>query len=335
MNVPWSFRVLLAVVTFTVSSQGTVEIEKRLRLITPPDDIGGGRVEIYHNGQWGTICDKNWEKEAAKVVCKELGYSGAIFATKRAFFGEGNATAPIHLSNVKCDGSEHSILECTNDGWGEVGSCTHKNDAGVRCIKDDIPELKYLGCWIDNPVSGRILQDFYANHRGGINWHNLMDYVLRCAKDALDPAINKGKDYNLFAVQYYAECYSQEGNPDYKKMKAAPDGCVGGVGELSHNAVYGFGNYSNLGCWKDEPGNGRTMTLLKSFRNKKYGKLPWHDLSIIVNRCYNLAKDAGRTYFAVQFYGERQTATRGLGEAGRTTCTKCASKVSRDENTPR
>ena len=50
-----------------------------------------------------------------------------------------------------------------------------------------------------------------------------------------------------------------------------------GVGEKSHNAVYGFGNYSNLGCWKDMAGNRRTMTLLKNFRGT--GFIDWNDMS--------------------------------------------------------
>ena len=51
-----------------------------------------------------------------------------------------------------------------------------------------------------------------------------------------------------------------------------------GVGELSHNAVYGFGNYYNLGCWKDKPGKRRrTMSLLKNFRGK--GVVDWNDMS--------------------------------------------------------
>ena len=51
-----------------------------------------------------------------------------------------------------------------------------------------------------------------------------------------------------------------------------------GVGEKSHNAVYGFGNYSNLGCWTDKPGKGkRTMTLLKNFRGT--GLIDWFDMS--------------------------------------------------------
>ena len=39
------------------------------------------------------------------------------------------------MSNVICDGSEHSIFQCKHDGWGVIGSCTHENDAGVRCIR--------------------------------------------------------------------------------------------------------------------------------------------------------------------------------------------------------
>ena len=36
---------------------------------------------------------------------------------------------------MTCNGPEHSILECKHGGWGVTGNCTHKDDAGVRCIK--------------------------------------------------------------------------------------------------------------------------------------------------------------------------------------------------------
>lgn len=54
-------------------------------------------MEVYHDGQWGTICDKNWGEEEARVVCKELGYSSAISAVKKAYFGQG--TGPVCKAN--------------------------------------------------------------------------------------------------------------------------------------------------------------------------------------------------------------------------------------------
>ena len=81
--------------------------------------------------------------------------------------------------------------------------------------------MNYLGCWIDNPHD-RILSEFYSNRRkGGLDWYNLGETILNCAKDAIDT----GKQYKFFAVQFYGECWSEEGNPDYKKMKAAPHAC--------------------------------------------------------------------------------------------------------------
>ena len=48
-----------------------------------------------------------------------------------------------------------------------------------------------------------------------------------------------------------------------------------GVGKLSHNAVYEFGPYHNLGCWEDRPGGGRTMKWLKNLRRE----IDWYDMS--------------------------------------------------------
>ena len=43
-----------------------------IRLVDRYGTVGGykGRVEILHNGRWGTICDDNWEYSDARVACR-------------------------------------------------------------------------------------------------------------------------------------------------------------------------------------------------------------------------------------------------------------------------
>ncbi|XP_012496399.1 PREDICTED: macrophage scavenger receptor types I and II [Propithecus coquereli] len=48
-----------------------------------------GRVEIFHDGRWGTICDDRWEVRVGQVICRSLGYQGVQSVHKGAHFGQG------------------------------------------------------------------------------------------------------------------------------------------------------------------------------------------------------------------------------------------------------
>ena len=92
---------------------------------------GEGRVEIFHNGAWGTVCDDMWDLNDARVVCRELGYPGAVSAPHSARFGRGRG--PIWLDDVQCRGYERSIVNCRHRGWG-INNCGHSEDASVICL---------------------------------------------------------------------------------------------------------------------------------------------------------------------------------------------------------
>ena len=89
-----------------------------------------GRVEIFYNDTWGTVCDDSWDLRDAIVVCRQLGYSSALTAKGKASFGTG--IGKIWLDDVQCLGNESSIDMCRSRGWG-VHDCGHDEDASVVC----------------------------------------------------------------------------------------------------------------------------------------------------------------------------------------------------------
>lgn len=118
----------------------------RVRLVDGPNE-NSGRLEVFLNGQWGTVCDDyqeptrylKWGEKIARVVCKSLGFSYGKAYIRSTMGGRANDGAPTWMDHVKCVGDETSIFDCPRPR-GEEPNCNrdgvHDDDLGVECECD-------------------------------------------------------------------------------------------------------------------------------------------------------------------------------------------------------
>ncbi|NWU90412.1 DMBT1 protein, partial [Upupa epops] len=150
-----------------------------------------GRVEVQHDGHWGTVCDDDWELPDAAVVCRQLGCGDALAAPVGAWFGEGSG--PIWLNGLRCRGSEKRLAQCRHHGW-RPHVCSHEEDASAICsggllqVGDPLPTapslpggatLRLVGA--SGLCAGR-LEIFHTGHWGTVcdDFWGLADAEVVC-----------------------------------------------------------------------------------------------------------------------------------------------------------
>lgn len=101
-----------------------------------------GRLEVRRLGngnEWGTVCDDHFDLRDALVVCRMLKHSGVgTLFSSASEYGVVSDSVNIWLDNLKCRGTENSLMECKHRGWG-INNCGHFEDVGIVCKNDSIP----------------------------------------------------------------------------------------------------------------------------------------------------------------------------------------------------
>uniref|UniRef100_A0AAR5Q9G6 Uncharacterized protein n=1 Tax=Dendroctonus ponderosae TaxID=77166 RepID=A0AAR5Q9G6_DENPD len=112
-----------------------------------------GRLEVRHLGIWGSVCDDDFNEDAAKIACSQLGFAGSAVIKKNGFFGKSKG--PIWLDQVSCNGNESSLEKCTHWDWGEH-NCDHEEDIGLICSNILYVEPKRNSKNVNGGLSGAI-----------------------------------------------------------------------------------------------------------------------------------------------------------------------------------
>ncbi|PIK48342.1 putative deleted in malignant brain tumors 1 protein-like [Apostichopus japonicus] len=154
-----------------------------------------GRVEIFLNGEWGTVCDDLWDITDAEVVCRQLGFERALGALTVAFFSEG--TGLIHLDDVECSGSESSLLDCVHT---TDHNCGHSEDAGVSCAFDDSYYEGQLRLEDGNATAGRV--EIFLNGEWGTVCDDLWDII---DAEVVCRQLGYGRALGALSVAFFSE----------------------------------------------------------------------------------------------------------------------------------
>ncbi|PIK56738.1 Neurotrypsin [Apostichopus japonicus] len=94
------------------------------------DSHSSGRVLMFLNGTWGTVCGDGWDDTDATNLCQQLDLGNTGFAVQGSQFNESFTT---WKAVVNCISNETSLRDCPRIEQMEQTNCPGGEDAGVIC----------------------------------------------------------------------------------------------------------------------------------------------------------------------------------------------------------
>ena len=132
--------------------------------------IYDGILQVEYSGVWGTVCDDLFGDAEAEVACQQLFGTGfESYATDDgSCYTAVDASMPIFMDSVICDGSESKLSDCVFDGWG-TSDCSHSEDVSLVCSwwphSADAPTTEDLTC-----VPSLCGEGYKECSEGGLSW---------------------------------------------------------------------------------------------------------------------------------------------------------------------
>ncbi|XP_016299455.1 antigen WC1.1-like [Sinocyclocheilus anshuiensis] len=109
-----------------------------------------GRLEVYHNAAWGSVCDDQWDISDAQVVCRQLGCGAALRADGNSVFGAGEGV--VWLNRVECRGNEIHLWDCPLSLNNHI-DCSRKKLVTLNCEDLSVSTTPATTSSASSPVS--------------------------------------------------------------------------------------------------------------------------------------------------------------------------------------
>ena len=98
-----------------------------IRVVGKNDGVNSeGRLEVFSDGNWNTICNDNWTHKSTLVACTTLGYFNGGTLSEVSSGSEDNS-----IRSITCSGDEERLADC-HAGHPST-SCSHDDDVGIVC----------------------------------------------------------------------------------------------------------------------------------------------------------------------------------------------------------
>jgi len=180
-----------------LTPNGTVKLEKTIK--TGENIVG--RLEVYNNGSFNTICKNGFSSESAIVACKQMGYkTGDIIEPdpQRKLTKESNDNSPFTASEVKCTGKEKKLFDC-NLKLSDI-HCTHDNDVILKCVGNNGDSSGF------SQIPGK--QGIESNP--GLGKLNMIKLKVDCSFKGNSPKL-RGDPGSVILINCPANCLSTHG----------------------------------------------------------------------------------------------------------------------------
>ncbi|KGL79941.1 Antigen WC1.1, partial [Tinamus guttatus] len=90
-----------------------------------------GRLQVFYNGSWGSVCSNSMTSSTVSLVCKQLGCGdGGFLETDLPY---RKVSGHTWLDHVECGKRNSSFWQCPSDPWNPQSCDDQREETHITC----------------------------------------------------------------------------------------------------------------------------------------------------------------------------------------------------------